>query len=107
MVMSIPVAIISSVLFIILFFGVGFILNMLFRKTWIMAILYPLVALYFINGAKLKEYFINPSASFQTIPNRIIDIGPADAIILLSGLIGAMASGTTIRLLRNRGYRMF
>lgn len=34
--MSIPVLIISMVLFLVLFFGIGFIANMLLRMTWIL-----------------------------------------------------------------------
>ena len=105
--MSIPVVIISVVLFFILFFGLGFILNMLFRKTWIMALIYPLVALYFINDLRVSEYFSNPSSSFGLLKERILNLPAADAIILFGGLTGAIVSGIVIRLLRSKGYRMF
>ncbi|MFD6443434.1 YuiB family protein, partial [Peribacillus sp. NPDC060186] len=41
--MPLPVLIISILLFFILFFGIGFLLNMLFRSSWIMVILFPIV----------------------------------------------------------------
>ncbi|WP_297990925.1 YuiB family protein, partial [uncultured Anoxybacillus sp.] len=37
--MSIPVLLISILLFFVLFFGIGFLLNMILRTTWTMAIL--------------------------------------------------------------------
>ncbi len=105
--MSIPVVIISVVLFFFLFFGLGFILNMLFRKTWIMAVVYPLVALYFINSVKLTEYFVNPSSSFNSLKEHLLNLASADAIILIAGLAGSIVSGIVIRILRTMGYRMF
>ncbi|MGA3882436.1 YuiB family protein, partial [Bacillus pumilus] len=36
---SLPVVIISFILFFVLFFGIGFLLNMLLRRAWIIAIL--------------------------------------------------------------------
>lgn len=105
--MSIPVVIISVVLFFILFFGLGFILNMLFRKTWIMAVIYPLAALYIINSVKLTEYFVNPSSSFQSLKEHLFNLASADAIILAAGLAGSIISGIVIRILRTMGYRMF
>ena len=63
--MSIPLMVISIVLFFILFFGLGFILNMLFRKTWIMAVIYPIIALYITRNLKLSEYFLNFSSSMS------------------------------------------
>lgn len=105
--MSIPVVIVSFVLFFILFFGLGFILNMLFRKTWIMTVIYPLVSLYFINNLKLTEYFVNPSSSFHLLKEHLLNLALADAIILLGGLAGSILSGIVIRILRSNGYRMF
>ena len=105
--MSIPVVIVSFVLFFFLFFGLGFILNMLFRKTWIMAVIYPLVSLYFINNLKVSEYFSNPSSSFGSLKERIFSLAAADAVILFGGFAGAILSGIVIRILRSKGYRMF
>jgi hypothetical protein len=105
--MSIPVVIVSFVLFFILFFGLGFILNMLFRKTWIMAVIYPLVSLYFINSLKVREYFVNPSSSFQLLKEHLLNLAIADTIILCGGLAGSILSGIVIRILRSKGYRMF
>ncbi|MFB8735675.1 YuiB family protein [Bacillus sp. SL00103] len=41
---SLPVVIISVILFFVLFFGIGFLLNILLRMSWIMAIYIQLYA---------------------------------------------------------------
>ncbi len=83
--------IISLLLFPILFFGIGFLLNMLLKTTWLPVIIYPLVliALLYFSG------------------RGITDLHVADISILISGLIGALGSGLTIKWLRAKGYRMF
>ena len=105
--MSIPLLVISIVLFFILFFGLGFILNMLFRKTWIMAVIYPIIALYITGNLKLSEYFLNFSSSMSFLWERVQNLAVADAAILLSGFAGSIVSGLAIRVLRVMGYRMF
>lgn len=105
--MSIPILIISVVLFFILFFGIGFLLNMLFRSSWIMVILFPLIAISIVNKVKLIEYFRNPGNSFGQLGERFGSLQPADITILLSGLAGAILAGVVIKILRKKGYRMF
>ncbi|MBD8070471.1 YuiB family protein [Bacillus sp. PS06] len=105
--MSLPVLLISVVLFFVLFFGIGFLLNMLLRMTWIMAIIYPVVSIFIIQDVKFIDYFRAPSSSFALLGEKIISLAVADVIILISGLLGAIASGLVIRLLRAKGYQMF
>ena len=105
--LTIPALIISIVLFFILFFGIGFLLNMLFRAAWIMAILFPLIALYIINDAKLINYFKNPSTTFGKIGEHITALHTADVIILTSGFSGSIVAGFTMKYLRKKGYQMF
>ncbi|MGM9930470.1 YuiB family protein [Pradoshia sp.] len=105
--MSIPLMVISIVLFFILFFGLGFILNMLFRKTWIMAVVYPIIALYITGDLRVSEYVTNFSSSMSFLWERVQSLAVADAVILLSGFAGSIVSGWVIRILRVRGYRMF
>ncbi len=105
--MSIVVLIISVVLFFVLFFGIGFILNMLLRMSWIMAIIYPIVAILIIDQVRFIEYFTNSKAAFEDLGYRLSHLATADILILLSGLAGAIASGFTIKLLRKNGYQMF
>lgn len=105
--MGLPVLIISMLLFLVLFFGIGFILNMLLRASWIMAVIYPIVTIFIIQDVKIIDYFKEPSSSFQLLLEKIISLAPADIIILCSGLIGALLSGIAIKMLRARGYQMF
>ncbi|MEW9671936.1 YuiB family protein [Ammoniphilus sp. 3BR4] len=85
--MNIAQLIISVPLFLVLAFGIGFILNMLIKTTWLPLVMYALLLVYLlISMGKLL---------------------PVDYIILTSGLAGAVLSGVTIRFLRAKGYRMF
>lgn len=72
-----------------MFFGLGFIINMLLKTTWFP--IYAYVAL--IVG--LVWWSWGTSYAF-------VDILP-----LLSGLLGAIASAGVIRALRVKGYKMF
>ncbi|RFU67199.1 YuiB family protein [Bacillus sp. V59.32b] len=105
--MSIPILLISVLLFFVLFFGIGFLLNMLFRSSWIMVFIFPLVAISIVNKVKLIEYFRNPGDSFGQLGENFSALHTADIIILLSGLAGAILAGFVIKLLRKMGYRMF
>lgn len=105
--MSIVVLVISMVLFFVLFFGIGFILNMILRMSWIMAIVYPIVAILIIDKVKFTEYFYNTKFALTELMTRISNLSIADVFILSSGFIGAIASGVVIKMLRKRGYRMF
>ncbi|WP_090398218.1 YuiB family protein [Natribacillus halophilus] len=104
---SLPQLIISIMLFLILFFGIGFLLNMVLRSTWIMAIIYPLIVVWIVNPAALTEYFTNPAESFSTIGPSLAALQLADLAILASGLIGSIIAGISVRMLRVRGYQMF
>ncbi|MFD1708659.1 YuiB family protein [Siminovitchia sediminis] len=105
--MPLPVLLISVLLFFVLFFGIGFLLNMLLRMTWIMAFIYPIVAIFIIDKVSFTEYFTAPAASLASLGNSFSNLAPADVLILLSGLAGAIAAGFTMRVLRKKGYRMF
>ncbi|WP_026694632.1 YuiB family protein [Peribacillus kribbensis] len=105
--MNIAVLIISMVLFFVLLFGIGFILNMLLRKTWVVAIVYPLIALMFINDQKISSFYGEPGTAFPQLGHKIQSLHLADLLILLFGFMGALGAGMTIRTLRERGYRMF
>ncbi|MRX73200.1 hypothetical protein GJU40_13705 [Bacillus lacus] len=94
-------------LFFVLFFGIGFLLNMLLRMTWIMAIIYPIVCILIIDNVRLVQYFTAPGASFSALGDKILSLAAADILILCSGLAGAIAAGFVMIALRKRGYQMF
>ncbi|RNA67393.1 YuiB family protein [Alteribacter keqinensis] len=104
---SIPQLIISIVLFLVLFFGIGFILNMLLRSTWVMAVIYPIVVIFIIDSVGFFTYFTSPGMAFSELGQSFVNLKLADIIVLSAGMAGAILSGITIRMLRERGYQMF
>lgn len=75
--------------------------------SWIMAIIYPIVSILIVDEVRFSQYFINSGAAFQELGNRFSNLALADILILSSGMAGAILAGITIKMLRNRGYRMF
>jgi hypothetical protein len=84
---SVPQFIISIVLFFVLLFGIGFILNMILKTTWVPLVVYLGVVVYLVYDLQTPHV--------------------ADFTILGAGLLGAGGSGWTIQTLRTKGYRMF
>ncbi|ANN34697.1 MULTISPECIES: YuiB family protein [Bacillus] len=105
--MSIPVLLISMMLFFILFFGIGFLLNMILRATWVMVIVYPIVCMLIINKASMWDYFSKPKEAFSSFGTSVSHLGQADVFILSTGLVGAALAGVVIKKLRKSGYQMF
>ncbi len=105
--MNIVVLMISMLLFFVLFFGIGFILNMLLRMSWIMAIIYPIIALLIIDKVRFVEYFTNAGQSFSDLLSGVSGLAVADILILACGWGGAIIAGLTIKALRTKGYQMF
>jgi purine-cytosine permease-like protein len=105
--MSIGVLIISMLLFFVLFFGIGFLLNMLLRMSWIMAVIFPIIAILIIDKVRFINYFTDSGNAFKDLGNRVMSLGSADILILISGFLGAIAAGITIKMLRKNGYQMF
>ncbi|WP_249871170.1 YuiB family protein [Oceanobacillus saliphilus] len=99
--------IVSVMLYFIIFFGIAFILNMLLRRTWLMAFLYPFIIVMIIDNISTLEYFTNTGDAFAKLLSEITSLAVADVIILLSGLAGAIVSGMVIKFLRKSGYQMF
>jgi hypothetical protein len=83
--------IIGIPLFIVLLFGIGFIFNMLIKTTWMPTFLYICLVI-----GTVIYLFMN-----HRTPHM------ADYVMLTSGLLGAISSGWTIKMLRTKGYRMF
>ncbi len=102
-----PQFFISMLLFMILFFGIGFLFNMLLRATWFMVILYPLVVVMIVDDIRFFEYFTKPGSSFQKLGSDLVNLFPSDITILSFGLIGAILAGVAIKMLHVRGYQMF
>ncbi|OUM97485.1 MAG: hypothetical protein A9Z00_09375 [Thermobacillus sp. ZCTH02-B1] len=86
-------------LFFVLFFGIGFILNMLVKTTWMPVWLFVLIVIPF---EVLRTW--DRSESFAA---HLTGYAWTDITVGLAGLVGAYASGWAIRKLRRSGYKMF
>ncbi|WP_280769388.1 YuiB family protein [Salipaludibacillus daqingensis] len=105
--LNLPQLIIAILLYFVLFFGIGFILNMLLRSTWTMAVIYPIVVFFMVDQKGFFSYFTDTTNSFSQLWNSLSSLTAADVIILIAGMIGAILSGIANRMLRARGYQMF
>ncbi|KMK77672.1 YuiB family protein [Alkalihalobacillus pseudalcaliphilus] len=105
--MNIPQLVISMVLFMVLFFGIGFLLNMVLRSTWVMAVIYPIIVILIIDNVSFFEYFTSAGQAFPALWEQFISLAIWDIMVLVSGLVGAILSGVVIKMLRVRGYQMF
>ena len=97
----------SVLIFLVMFFGIGFLLNMLLRMTWLMALVYPIVVILIIDEVDFFDYFASPAMAFQALGDKLVSLHIADILILSSGLLGAIIAGIVIKLLRKNGYQMF
>lgn len=102
-----PQLLISMILFLILFFGIGFLLNMVLRSTWIMAFCYPIIVILIVDDVGFFDYFTSPAASFSMLGSDLLALQLVDILILTSGFIGTIIAGVVIKMLRVRGYQMF
>ncbi len=97
----------SVLLFIVMFFGIGFLVNMLLRMTWLMAIVYPIVVVLIVDDVGFTKYFTSPGEAFSRLGDRLMALHAADVIILSGGMVGAILAGIVMIILRRQGYRMF
>ena len=67
---SLTHVVLSILIFIVMFFGIGFLLNMLLRMTWLMAIIYPIVVVLIIDEVKIYEYFTKPHMHFNFLVKK-------------------------------------
>nr|WP_281167887.1 YuiB family protein [Paenibacillus daejeonensis] len=91
--------IIAMLLFFVMMFGIGFILNMLMKTTWFPIYLFILVLL------PLGIYYTwSSNLSWQ---DNITAYTYVDVLPAVAALIGAIVSGWAIKLLRKSGYKMY
>lgn len=105
--LTLPQFILSMLLFAVLFFGIGFIINMLLKTTWLVSVLYPIVILLIIDHVSMLSYFTAPGQAFHEVGTRLSHLAVSDWTVLGMGFVGALISGITMRMLRSRGYTMF
>ncbi|WP_153732045.1 YuiB family protein [Sporosarcina obsidiansis] len=104
---SIAQVMLSILIFMVMFFGIGFLLNMLLRMTWLMAIIYPIVVIFIIDDIPMYQYVTKPGFAFSELGSNILSLHMVDIVILSSGLVGAIISGFVMKALRKQGYQMF
>jgi hypothetical protein len=92
--------IIATVLLFVLFFGIGFILNMLMKTTW-----FPIYG-YILLVIGLLIYWWRDSEAGNFL-DSLAGYSWADYLTAAGGLIGAILSGFAIRTLRSKGFKMF
>ena len=105
--MHIIQAVIGAVLYMTIFFSIGFILNMLLKKTWTLVFIYPIFVIMMIDNVKLSSYVTETSTALTSVYEGLVGLQLLDLFMLGFGLLGAILAGVTIRFLRKSGYSMF
>lgn len=105
--MHIIQAVIGAILYLVIFFSIGFILNMLLKKTWTLVFIYPIFVIMMIDNVKLSSYITETSTALVNVYERVLGLQFLDVFMLGFGLLGAILAGVTIRYLRKSGYSMF
>ncbi|AOV06989.1 hypothetical protein BI350_04990 [Sporosarcina ureilytica] len=104
---TLPQAVLSVLLFMVIFFGIGFLLNMLLRMTWLMAVVYPIIVILIVDDVKFYQYINRPIYAFKALGNKLISLSTGDVVILAGGFAGAIIAGFVMKALRKAGYQMF
>lgn len=94
----IQVAIIIVLMFVIML-GIGFILNMLLKTTWL-----PLYAYALLIAGIIITFLIKGDGTYW---NTISSFAFPDYAAAIGGFVGAWMSGSTINTLRVNGFKMF
>lgn len=81
---------------------------MLLKTTWLPGLLlYPIVVILIVTDVPVSRFFSQPLSSLRQLAQELSSLLAVDYVVLGAGLLGAFLSGVSIRLLRQRGYRMF
>ncbi|WP_258171154.1 YuiB family protein [Paenibacillus sp. R14(2021)] len=91
--------VIALVLFFVMMFGIGFILNMLLKTTF-----FPI---YFFVIGVVPIFIWQTWDHTKTFGGNFSSFTFVDILPAIGALIGAYVSGATIRALRRGGYKMF
>lgn len=95
--MNLVQVVVLMMLSMVLFFGIGFILNMLLKTTWL-----PLAGFFLLLvGIAISR------GGFQATLDYVGAWTWVDYIPVFSGLAGVVLSSWAIRTLRTKGFRMF
>ncbi|MEF2247101.1 MULTISPECIES: YuiB family protein [unclassified Paenibacillus] len=100
MIVEVVQIIIATVLFFVMMFGIGFILNMLLKTTWFPIGLFVVVLIVLAIWSPWDDSAKPTLENFGTY--TLVYYIP-----ITGALIGAYVSGWAIRALRRGGYKMF
>ena len=100
MIINVVQTIIAAVLFFVMMFGIGFILNMLLKTTWFPVILFFIVLIVLAIWSPWSE---SENPTMDNIGTYTL----VYYIPIIGALIGALVSGWAIKALRKGGYKMF
>ena len=90
--------IIAVLIFFVLLFGLGFIMNMLLKTTWLPTFIFVLVVV---------PLYVYSQWDSGSLWEHIKGYAWPDYLTALGGLAGAILSGAAIKTLRQKGYKMF
>ncbi len=88
---------VATLLAFCIFLGLGFILNMLLKTTWL-----PIYVYFIVVGIIVYTFWEE-----GTFLNYLKGTSFSDIILFLGGLAGALLSGYLIKVLRDKGYKMY
>lgn len=88
---------VATLLAFCIFLGLGFIINMLLKTTWVPVYVYFIVVIIIVYSFWDEGTFFNylKGTSFS------------DIVLFIGGLAGAILSGYLIKTLRDKGYKMY
>ncbi|HIW33010.1 MAG TPA: YuiB family protein [Candidatus Paenibacillus intestinavium] len=92
--------IIATMLFLVMAFGIGFVINMLVKTTWFPT--YFIIAIIIVL-AVWAPWGGNNEKLIDVISNYTI----IDFIPVIGAIAGALLSGTSMKALRKAGFKMF
>ena len=90
--------VIAIVLFFVLFFGIGFILNMLMKTTWFPIYGYIAILIGLAIWLSWKD---------GSLLSNLAEYTWVDYTTAIGGLAGCILSGYAIKTLREKGFKMF
>jgi hypothetical protein len=82
-----------------IFLGLGFIINMLLKTTWLPVYVYFIVVIIIVYS-----FWDKGSGSFISY---LKGTSFSDVVLFIGGMAGAILSGYLIKMLRDKGYKMY
>jgi len=88
---------VATLLAFCIFLGLGFIINMLLKTTWVPVYVYFIVVIIIVYS------FWDAGSFFSYLKGTSF----SDIVLFIGGLAGAILSGYLIKTLRDKGYKMY